>query len=79
MVDEAEAVIVRFEERHRKEIISLWQSCGLTRAWNVPDKDIDRKLSDPQGGFFVLLQVFDSPCAKCCFLMLFFFFCMLPG
>ncbi|MEM8703350.1 MAG: GNAT family acetyltransferase [Pseudomonadota bacterium] len=56
MVDEAEAVIVRFEERHRKEIISLWQSCGLTRAWNDPDKDIDRKLSDPQGGFFVLLQ-----------------------
>ncbi|WP_306144090.1 GNAT family acetyltransferase [Roseibium sp. MMSF_3412] len=56
MSEQAEPVIAPFEEGHRKEVISLWQSCGLTRAWNDPDKDIDRKLSDPQGGFFVLLQ-----------------------
>ncbi|WP_422038497.1 GNAT family acetyltransferase [Roseibium sp.] len=56
MGDQADAVIVPFEERYRSDVIDLWQSCGLTRAWNDPDKDIDRKLSDPQGGFFVLLK-----------------------
>lgn len=56
MVDESEPVIAPFEERYRAQVIALWQACGLTRAWNDPDKDIDRKLSDPQGGFFVLLR-----------------------
>lgn len=56
MVDHADTVIVPFEEGYRTDVIALWRSCGLTRAWNDPDKDIDRKLSDPQGGFFVLLK-----------------------
>ncbi|MET1415705.1 GNAT family acetyltransferase [Roseibium sp. HPY-6] len=56
MVDEAETVITPFEERYRAQVIALWRSCGLTRPWNDPDKDIDRKLTDPQGGFFVLLK-----------------------
>lgn len=48
--------IVRYEERFRAEIIALWESCGLVRPWNDPDKDIDRKLTDPSGAFFVLLK-----------------------
>ncbi|WP_417674626.1 GNAT family acetyltransferase [Roseibium sp.] len=47
--------IVTFQERHRKQVIALWQACGLIRAWNDPDKDIDRKLKDRNGGFFVML------------------------
>ena len=26
-------------------VVSLWQRCGLTRAWNDPRKDIARKLA----------------------------------
>lgn len=48
--------IVEFDEAYRSEVIKLWEACGLVRPWNDPDKDIDRKLSDPQGGFFVLLR-----------------------
>lgn len=25
-------------------MIELWEKCGLTRPWNDPDRDIDRKL-----------------------------------
>ncbi len=47
--------IVEFQERYREQVIALWQACGLIRAWNDPDKDIDRKLTDRNGGFFVML------------------------
>ncbi|PVB62836.1 GNAT family acetyltransferase [Labrenzia sp. 011] len=49
------ALIVPFEERFRSEVIALWEKCGLTRPWNDPDKDIDRKLTDRNGAFPVLL------------------------
>ena len=29
----------------RAAVISLWQACALTRPWNDPDRDIDRKLA----------------------------------
>ncbi|MCV0428835.1 MAG: GNAT family acetyltransferase [Roseibium sp.] len=48
--------IVSFEAWHRPHVIELWEKCGMTRPWNDPDKDIDRKLTDPRGGFFVLLK-----------------------
>ena len=48
--------ITAFEERHRSDVISLWTKCGLTRPWNDPDKDIDRKLTDRNGAFLVLTQ-----------------------
>lgn len=28
------------------EVIALWQACGLTRPWNDPVKDIERKLAE---------------------------------
>ncbi|WP_305988148.1 GNAT family acetyltransferase [Roseibium sp. MMSF_3544] len=47
--------IAEFDEKHRQDVISLWEKCGLVRPWNNPDKDIDRKLTDRNGAFFVLL------------------------
>ena len=35
-----------FDEQDRLALIELWQRCDLTRAWNDPDRDIDRKLAD---------------------------------
>ena len=34
-------------------VIALWQACGLTRPWNEPQKDIDRKVSVDPDGFLV--------------------------
>lgn len=45
--------ITGFAESDRAAIIALWQACGLTRPWNDPSKDIDRKLADPGGVFLV--------------------------
>ena len=33
----------------RESLLALWGQCGLTRSWNDPGKDIDRKLAvDPK-------------------------------
>ena len=34
-----------FEERDRMALVELWTRCELTRSWNDPDRDIDRKLA----------------------------------
>lgn len=34
-----------FHEADRAGVIALWQACGLTRPWNDPSRDIDRKLT----------------------------------
>ena len=34
-----------FKEADRHSVISLWLSCELTRPWNDPHKDIDRKIN----------------------------------
>lgn len=33
-----------FELADKSAVIALWEQCGLTRPWNDPKKDIDRKL-----------------------------------
>lgn len=45
--------IRKFSERDRSEVKALWNTCGLTRPWNDPDKDIDRKMSFQPDLFFV--------------------------
>ena len=61
---EVEAVTVReFGESDREGVIELWHSCGLTRSWNDPDLDINRKLTANDGGFFVAVhdgEILDS-------------------
>lgn len=34
-----------YHDTDRQALISLWQACGLTRPWNDPERDIDRKLA----------------------------------
>ena len=46
--------IIEFDEKYRKDVIHLWEMCDLTRSWNDPDKDIDRKLADHTGKLFLL-------------------------
>lgn len=48
--------VIEFEEKYRKDVIALWDACGLLRPWNDPDKDIDRKLTDKNGAFFLLVK-----------------------
>ena len=39
-----------FVEADRERVIELWTLCNLTRPWNDPGKDVDRKLArDPEG------------------------------
>lgn len=37
--------IRKFEPADAQETVRLWQRCGLTRPWNDPNKDIQRKLT----------------------------------
>ena len=33
-----------FERSDTEPVVALWEACGLTRPWNDPRKDIERKL-----------------------------------
>lgn len=33
-----------FRESETEHVVALWEACGLTRPWNDPRKDIQRKL-----------------------------------
>lgn len=48
--------IVDFDESYREAVVALWHDCGLYRPWNNPDKDIDRKKTDAQGRFWLLME-----------------------
>ncbi len=40
----AEPLIRAFRAEETDAVVALWERCGLTRAWNDPRKDIERKL-----------------------------------
>jgi ribosomal protein S18 acetylase RimI-like enzyme len=42
-----------FEVRDTDAAIRLWEDCGLTRPWNDPQRDIDRKLTTQPELFLV--------------------------
>lgn len=42
-----------FQESDKPDVIALWNACDLTRPWNDPIKDIDRKLQFQPNLFFV--------------------------
>lgn len=50
----AEPLIRPFEERDRKNAVSLWQTCNITVPWNNPDRDIDLKLQVDPDLFLVM-------------------------
>lgn len=45
-----------FKEKDRSDVLRLWEDCDLTRPWNDPNKDIDRKLAFQPDLFFVGLD-----------------------
>jgi len=42
-----------YKKKDEHQIIDLWQQCKLTTAWNNPKRDIERKIDDSSGLFFV--------------------------
>ena len=42
-----------FEDSDEAAVIALWEAAGLTRSWNDPRKDIDRKRSVQREWFLV--------------------------
>lgn len=42
-----------FIEADRAAVVDLWNRCGLTKPWNDPNKDIDRKVQFQPQLFFV--------------------------
>lgn len=39
------AVVRPFRREETEQVVALWQACGLTRPWNDPRRDIERKLA----------------------------------
>ena len=52
----ADLVFRDFEPADAASVTKLWQECGLTRPWNDPVKDIERKLTDRNGAFWVVCR-----------------------
>lgn len=50
----ATARIRPFEPADTEAVIALWHTCGLTRPWNDPHRDIQRKLSTQPQMFLVV-------------------------
>jgi len=42
-----------FQESDKPYVIEMWKACDLTRPWNDPSKDIDRKMQFQPNLFFV--------------------------
>jgi ribosomal protein S18 acetylase RimI-like enzyme len=45
--------IRNFTESDRGNVVALWNQCDLTRPWNDPNKDIDRKMLFQPELFFI--------------------------
>ena len=52
----SEYEIIEFGEEHRNDVVHLWEICGLTKPWNDPNRDIDRKLADGTGKLFLMKE-----------------------
>ena len=52
-----EQYIIRpFKLEDRNSVVELWKICRLTRPWNNPEKDIERKLN-VQSEMFLVLEI----------------------
>jgi ribosomal protein S18 acetylase RimI-like enzyme len=54
MTSTAPPTVRRYESLDRAEVVEMWSACGLVRAWNDPDRDIERKLHHDADGLLVL-------------------------
>jgi len=48
--------ISEFQDSQIKDVVALWQRCGLTRPWNDPYKDILRKQTDKTVNFLLVMM-----------------------
>lgn len=48
-----------FHPADENSVIALWRECGLTRPWNDPHRDIQRKLSE-QPELFLVATIGDA-------------------
>src|SRR5688572_33482450 len=46
-------LIRSYQDADEDAVVTLWEECKLTRAWNDPRKDIARKLSVQRELFFI--------------------------
>lgn len=51
--EQAVLLIRPFEIRDDEQVVALWASCGLTRPWNDPHRDIARKVATQPELFLV--------------------------
>lgn len=56
MTPDKPAKIRPFSPDDREQVLDIWRQCGLTRPWNNPDIDIDRKLR-VQAELFLVAEI----------------------
>ena len=44
-MSEEQYIIRPFKLEDKNSVVELWKICRLTRPWNNPEKDIERKLN----------------------------------
>jgi ribosomal protein S18 acetylase RimI-like enzyme len=54
VLDMSMTIVRQYNENDRENVIALWKICDLTRPWNDPDKDFDRKKGVGEDLFMVL-------------------------
>ena len=54
MVESDIKVIRGYNEKDKEQVIELWKNCNLTRPWNDPNKDLDRKKVFGEDLFIIL-------------------------
>ena len=55
-MSEEQCIIRPFELKDKESVVELWKICRLTRPWNNPEKDIERKLN-VQSEMFLVLEI----------------------
>jgi len=55
-MSEEQYIIRPFKLEDKNSVVELWKICRLTRPWNNPEKDIERKLS-VQSEMFLVLEI----------------------
>lgn len=56
----AEWAVRRFERVDTDAVVALWEEAGLTRPWNDPRVDVERKLAVQPEGFLVAVTKDDE-------------------
>ena len=55
-MSEEQYIIRPFKLKDKNSVVELWKICRLTRPWNNPEKDIERKLN-VQSEMFLVLEI----------------------